>query len=400
MKRLVTALLAPTAALTFALTATTMFSACPPTADGPAVETIAFDRTGLLTGVVDKALLPRFDVFIDKANALVAATTAHAATPTDEATLTAARTAWAEAMAAWQSLEILQLGPMAASGTRVGAEGLRDGIYSWPVSSACGVDQNVVDNEFDGAGWAAGQLVNVTGLAAIEATLFSDDDDNACPGSATINTDGSWNALSEAQVHARRAGLAKVLAADVVTRAEALKAKMVTYGEQLKTAGDGSTLFATAQAGVDEVYAALFYIELKVKDRKLGAPAGLTLDCPASACPELLESPLSKTSKDHVLVNLHALKEVYEGVDGAPGFDDFLAAADAQELSAEIVGEIDAAIAGVEAYAGTFEEHVVADPAKVAALYELVKTFADDFKADLASTLAVRVPAEGAGDND
>ncbi|HEY1101184.1 MAG TPA: imelysin family protein, partial [Myxococcota bacterium] len=183
-------------------------------------------------------------------------------------------------------------------------------------------------------------------------------------------------------------------------RAEALKAKMVTYGEQLKTAGDGSTLFATAQAGVDEVYAALFYIELKVKDRKLGAPAGLTLDCPASACPELLESPLSKTSKDHVLVNLHALKEVYEGVDGAPGFDDFLAAADAQELSAEIVGEIDAAIAGVEAYAGTFEEHVVADPAKVAALYELVKTFADDFKADLASTLAVRVPAEGAGDND
>lgn len=382
------------------LALTTTLLACPPSGDdGPAVEAVVFDRTGLLTGVVDGWLTPQLAAFQTAATSLQTATATHASTPTP-ATLAAAQDAWRAAMAQWQRLEIVQLGPLAAAGTRVGAQGMRDGVYSWPTTSACGVDQAVVKNEFPQAGWATTQLVNVLGLAAVEVALFSPDDDNACPGSATINTDGSWRALTTETVAARRASLAKVLADDLVAKATAIQTAMTTYGADLKAAGKSGSSFSSAQAGVDDVFAALFYVELQVKDRKLGAPAGLTIDCPASACPELLESPLSATSKDHVLVNLKAVKDVFGGAGGAVGFDDFLIAADAPDLATEIVGEIDAAIAAVEAYDGTFEAHVLDAPADVVALYDLVKAFCDDFKADLSSTLGVRIPDEGAGDND
>ncbi len=390
-------------ALLLATTATLL--ACPPQGDA-APEGVAFDRTALLTGVVDNWLTPKLAAFSTATTTLQTATSAHADAPADAAKHEAAKEAWRAAMAAWQAIEPLQLGPLAAPDTRVGGKGLRDGVYSWPIASPCGVDQAVVKNEFNDAGWAAKQLVNVVGLAAIEAALFAPDDDNACSRATSINTDGSWDALGEASVRARRAGLAKVLATDLVSKAAAIQSAMSSYGTELKTAGNGSALFATAQAGVDDVYAALFYVELKVKDLKLGTPAGLTLNCPASSCEELLESPvlsygpLSSTSKEHVLVNLQTVREIFVGAGGAPGFDDFLAAADASELSTDIVAEIDAAIAAVQAYDGSFEATVKADPAGVAALYELVKAFADDFKADLASTLSVRVPAEGAGDND
>ena len=351
-------------ALLLATTATLL--ACPPQGDA-APEGVAFDRTALLTGVVDNWLTPKLAAFSTATTTLQTATSAHADAPADAAKHEAAKEAWRAAMAAWQAIEPLQLGPLAAPDTRVGGKGLRDGVYSWPIASPCGVDQAVVKNEFNDAGWAAKQLVNVVGLAAIEAALFAPDD---------------------------------------VSKAAAIQSAMSSYGTELKTAGNGSALFATAQAGVDDVYAALFYVELKVKDLKLGTPAGLTLNCPASSCEELLESPvlsygpLSSTSKEHVLVNLQTVREIFVGAGGAPGFDDFLAAADASELSTDIVAEIDAAIAAVQAYDGSFEATVKADPAGVAALYELVKAFADDFKADLASTLSVRVPAEGAGDND
>ena len=381
------------------LVLTTTLLACPPGDDSIVVEGVVFDRTALLTGVVDNWLTPELAAFHTAATTLQTATSAHASAPT-ATTLTAAQDAWRAAMTQWQRLEPVQLGPLAAAGTRVGGQGLRDTVYSWPTTSACGVDQLVVKNEFTQAGWASTQLVNVIGLAAVEVALLSPNDDNACPGSATINQDGSWRALGDETVASRRAALAKVLADDVVAKATTIQTAMTSYGADLKSAGTSGSSFSTAQSGIDDVFAALFYVELKVKDRKLGAVAGLTIDCPASACPELLESRLSSTSKDHVLTNLQATRVIFSGAGGAVGFDDFLVAAGAGDLATEIVGEIDAAIAGVQAYDGTFEAHLLDAPADVVALYELVKAFADDFKADLASTLGVRIPEEGDGDND
>ena len=49
---------------------------------------------------------------------------------------------------------------------------------------------------------------------------------------------------------------------------------------------------------------------------------------------------------------------------------------------------------------GTFEDALVAEPARVQVVYDAVKLFTDDLKSTFPSTLGLRVPEEGAGDND
>ena len=80
------------------------------------------------------------------AAALEAATSAHAAAPT-EATAEEARQAWRQAMIAWQAAELFTLGPAGEMGMGgvAGGRDLRSHIYSWPLSNPCRVDQEIGD---------------------------------------------------------------------------------------------------------------------------------------------------------------------------------------------------------------------------------------------------------------
>ena len=70
------------------------------------------------------------------------------------------------------------------------------------------------------------------------------------------------------------------------------------FADQLSHAGMGSPLYSSAQEAVDAVFAAFFYVELQVKDRKLGLPSGLDPDCLSATCPELQESRWAEVSKE------------------------------------------------------------------------------------------------------
>lgn len=364
------------------------------------------ERRAFALQLADGFVLPRLARLQSQADAVVDATSALAAGGgVDIGARSAAREALTSMLVTWQQLEVMQLGPAGSSSTFTGGLGLRDGIDSWPLVSPCGADQQVVQNLFGEPGWAAGRLVNVLGTHTLEYLLFRDDVDNACPAAAAINDAGTWAALSPADITSRRAVYAHVLAEDIAARVRTLSTSWTAgFAEQLRTAGTPGSLFSTAQQALDESYAALFFLELKTKDRKLAVPAGLHIDCAADVCPELTESPFSRLSKSHVEQNLVAgrlllLGEGDDGQDGV-GFDDLLRSGGHADAAATMMGTIDAAIDAVATFDGSFEDALQTEPQRVRDLLTAVKTFTDELKSTLPSLLGLRVPDEGAGDND
>jgi uncharacterized protein len=353
--------------------------------------------------VAAEIIVPTLNTLVERTTVL--RTLADAATGGGDLQRTAAQQAWRDTIAVFQVLEMLHLGPAGSPASFTGGLGLRDRVYAWPLVNACAIDQQTLNNDFQTDGWAAARLPNVIGLGALEYVMFVEDAANACPADATMNTDGSWTALGADEVRARRARYAAVVAADVALGAEALRDAWVGdagFAATLQSAGERGSAFATAQQAVDELYAAMFALELTTKDRKLGVPAGLHVDCTTTTCPELLESAHAKASREHVLANLDAVRRVFVGIDGAGedkvGFDDLLREANAAELSAAMIEHLDVAIAGIGAM-GTYEDSAP-ELVPVSESYALIKAFTDDFKGEFASALGLRVPAEGAGDND
>ncbi len=364
------------------------------------------ERRALTTRLVNEFALPRLASLQSNAGALVDATLRFEATGgVDGADRTDAREALMALQATWQQLEILQLGPAGAPTVFAGGQGLRDGINSWPLVSPCSADQQIVQNRLTEPDFIAGRLVNTIGLHTLEYLLFRDDTDNACPAAASINANGTWQAIGPTEITARRSVFARVLAHDIKVRVDALASAWTTgFGDELKSAGAGSTLFSSAQQALDEVYAALFFLELKTKDRKLAVPAGLHIDCADDVCPTLTESPYARQSLVHITENLRGARLVFlgendDGIDG-PGFDDLLRSAGHDDAATTITAAADVAVAAAEGFEGTIEDVLVTEPERVRALHATVKVFTDELKGTLPSLLGLRVPDEGAGDND
>jgi predicted lipoprotein len=365
-----------------------------------------FDRVALVENLADTVMLPAMDSFVARAEALQTATTAwRAAALADVAASAderaAAQTAWLEARDAWQRVELMQIGPAASSASLLqGAEDLRDEIYSWPTENPCAVDQQLVANAFDGDGWFAARLITLKGLDAIEYVTFMEGDGNACANAASINQDGSWTALGSDGVVQRRAAYAAGASAYLVETARRLRAAWDgPAGYRAKLVLDDDAFYPTGADALNDVFAGLFYIELGVKDRKLAVPAGLHLDCADEACPDATEARWSRQARQNIVINLQTFKDLFTGGEGL-GFDDYLDAVGASELKTSMADKTDAAIAGVEGLDGDLYTLVQSDRMAVVAAYELIKSLTDDLKSQFVTALNLRVPAQGAGDND
>lgn len=378
--------------------------------EGASGPTDSFDRRALLASLTTNVILPVHRDARDGAVALKAATAASlaaVATADEAARLADARLAWKAAMVRWQEAEVMQLGPAGPAAKYTGGRGLRDEIYSWPTVNSCRVDQEIVDAQYRDAGFFDAELVNVYGLDALEYLLFHEGPDNTCPSQTTINASGTWAALGQAEITRRRADYADAVAERVVADMQALVSAWEpaegNFAAQLSTAGSGGSAYGSAHGAVNELFAAMFYVELKVKDAKLAVPAGLSPDCVATVCPEAVESRWADHSTENISANLRAFRKLFTG--GAPGseaslgFDDFLVELGAPALATEMIAETDAAIAVVDSM-GSFQATLTADRAKAVAAYDAVKVLTDDLKSQFVTVLNLSVPDEGAADND
>ncbi|HJL19968.1 MAG TPA: imelysin family protein [Sandaracinaceae bacterium LLY-WYZ-13_1] len=376
------------------------------------VDTLAGRKREILGAVGENVVLPTLREAVTAADALESAAQAHAADPS-EANRMAAQAAFTDAMAVWQRAELMQLGPAGmggAEGAVAGGMDLRDEIYSWDATSTCRIDQETVEDAHADPEAFASEVVNVRGLDALEYLLFVESPENTCTALSPINEEGTWDALSEDAIRQRRATYAHTVAVLVAQQAARLLDAWEPSGGgfvgELRTAGDGSELFSSAQQGLNDLAGAMLYLDTQTRDMKLAVPAGISADCTSETCVDDLEAPFSGTSKDHVLANLRAFQALYLG--GPPetealGIDDLLVDVGSEMLATQLAEAIAAAITAVEAIDGTLRAAIEAgDPdGAVMDAYAAIGEAQRLFKVDVVTALDIEPTGFGrVGDND
>ena len=134
------------------------------------------------------------------------------------------------------------------------------------------------------------------------------------------------------------------------------------------------------------------------------------------ACPEFLESRLSRHSGASLIANYQAFRDVFTGLNGGFGVNDLLEGIGRDDLASEIVVELDAVFAQLAAIesADGFDAAVEAIDDKTectnafssssglppCALLGIVKTAMDTFRGPIVSALNLAVPSSAAADND
>jgi predicted lipoprotein len=372
---------------------------------GGDAEPVVFTRRALLEHLAG-VILDTYRAFAGAAADLEAAAAAWAAAPSDEAARTAARDAWIAAMNLWQRAEVFQLGPAALCCDVVGAQDIRDEIYSWPLVNACRVDQETAEGAFADPSAFAQEPPNVRGLDTLEYLLFHDTFENDCAPNSSLNAAGTWAALSEDDIRQARASYASTVAADVRGHADRLLAAWEPddgnfFGE-LANAGE-ATAYDSMQAAFNALSDALFYVEKEVKDIKVAVPAGLSVDCDGETCPQSVESRWARRSLAHVAANLEGFRLLYLGGDPgevALGLDDYLVAVGEPELSQEIADALEGAIGAAEALGPDLIAALAADLDGVHNLHEALRVLADLLKTQFVSVLDLELPQRAEGDND
>jgi uncharacterized protein len=396
-----------TARLAAALTLLLVASCASPPDDEPTEDPEAAERRrAVLTHLGEDVVLATYGEFSQRAEALEAAADTYADS-LDDGDADDARQAWRDATDVWQRAELFQIGPAGPMDTVAAGEDMRDQIYSWPIVNPCRVDQELVAQSYQDQDALRSQPVNVRGLDAIEYLLFETGTDNACAPNSSINTDGSWAELDEAEIRTRRANYAHALAVDLAQSAAELEdawaADAGNFIEQFSRAGDTSDTYATTQEALNAVSDAMFYLDKEVKDMKLAWPTGLS-DCAEDTCPDKRESRFADASLAHTRANLVGFRQLFHGADpdddDQPGVDDLLRAKGADELADDMSARIEDAIDAVDAVDATMVDALETDPQPIVDVYMATKAITDLFKSQFFDVLDLDVPERGEGDND
>lgn len=373
-----------------------------------------FDRRALVTSVGEHVILPTYERAADEADSLNTAVVSYASAVqqgSDAAgPLSTARQSFRTAFVQWQWVEAMQLGPAGRSSVFEGGRGLRDRVYSWPTANACRVDQIVYSQDYAASDFFDRELVNAFGFDALEYLLHAPGTENACALSVPLNSEGQWASLSAAEIERRRAEYAARLAGQLASEIRGLYDRWRPDGgnflADLQRAGERDSVYGTAQEAIDQLFAAMFYVEREVKDLKLAAPLGVSGACTSSTvCPDLVESPHADLALDAVRANLAAFEALFLGQladDGEErvGFDDFLGALGADALRDQMVLDIAEARAALDSVPVPMTEALSGSTAQVLSGYEALRDVTTALKTQFVSVLSLRVPNEGAGDND
>jgi predicted lipoprotein len=358
----------------------------------------------LLADVGPFVMVPALETFGAALQDLTQAVQAWALQPTDATAqaqaLNLAQSQWRISMAHWQSLEAFQIGPAASGLTRVGGQDLRDELYSWPTVNPCRVDQKTADGTWADANFFEVNLVNATGLDAMEHLLFGDLE-SVCPPQVNPLADGSWAAMGESGIVAARAGYALVLAQELEQVANTLISAWDPLADDFSAQLTGKAeepLFATNAEALDAVFQALFYLETQAKDRKLAHPIGQK-ECVADHCAEDLEGLPSGETLVMLRANLAGFDRLFSGGDGI-GFEELLTDLGHGDLSRNIRDQSTAFQSSLASFEGSLFEAITTGSEAPLDLLEEFSSLTELIKQDMVTVLHLMVPTEAAGDND
>jgi predicted lipoprotein len=372
----------------------------------PAALSDDFNQTLLLQNLTDNVIVPTYEKFAELTVAQESAIGGYCDALASQASnisemQTVAQESWREAMAVWQMAEVMQIGPLFENNNS-----LRNKIYSWPNTSACAIDQDVVLAEQNGYDISS-RTVSRKGLDAIEYLLFNPKLDHSCTVFGT-EPPGWNNRIDEDRISAR-CGLAKIAATELVSNGNELLAawKGTTtetgYAAILKNAGQADSVFADVHDAVNDISDAIFYIDTLSKDAKLATPLGLFAnDCGLVPCVENVESRFAFNSLENVISNIRALTMIFLGgdIDEGVGFEDYLIDVGASVTAQQMRGDLNTVTQFADGLEQSLTELLQQDPEQVQQLHDQLKKVTDNMKSDFIQSLALELPATSAGDND
>jgi predicted lipoprotein len=374
---------------------------------GAPPQTVPFTKQALLQSIAECSL-GQYERFLTLAEDLAELAALARDVPSAEAEA-AVRNAFLQAMASFQRVEVLRFGPAARSSEEPAAgRDLRDQIYAWRLGGRCNVDTELVSRSYTNPDFPTTSLINARGLGATEYLLFYPNPDNGCPSYFPLNQSGEWAALGADEIWTRRREYTAVVTDAIATRArellDAWDPASQDFTHEFVAAGAGSSAYASQQAALNAVSNALFYVEKEVKDYKLGIPLALSPECTQATCPEALESQYAHISTQNIAENLEGFERLFRGCgEGglrALGFDDWLVAVGAGDLSQRMLTALAGAKTAVAELDPPIEQALVSNTDRVLTVYYAVKALTDLLKTEFVTVLDLELPKSSEGDND
>lgn len=359
-------------------------------------------RRALLNRFANEVLLPLYAEQTQSAEKLLNATQAYAVMQDDGRRLSA-QSAWRDLNNLWQRAELYQVGPAGMKNTVKGGQDMRDDIYTWPLINRCRIDQVTKDKSYESSGFLASQPSNIRGLYALEYLLFISSTANACPAGHALNAAGQWDALSAEAVYKQRAEYARAVASQLQAQIQKLHYAWQPSGDNFvdafANAGINTSVYPNTQAALNGLTDGLFYIETDTKSMKIGAPSGM-VNCESDTCPEAVETPNARQSKENIVFNIDAFEAVAKDPKGVASLELLLRDSGAPQVADDLVNHLHSVRAKVEAIPGLLEDALAADLQSVRSAYEEFKKLSAFLKTDFVSALDLELPARAEADND
>ena len=266
-------------------------------------------------------------------------------------------------------------------------------LYSWPLSSPCKIDAKLANNVS-----TLNSAVDRRGMDALEYLLFVEPTNNhSCP-STTAALD-AFNGLSVVDKQARRCEFMMPVAADVKA-----SAKILANAWDDSKGNYASTLTGSSNAKVtlNKVTDAMFYFEEILKENKFDAPLGGAVTNAISSCgignlcPQAVESPHARISKENIHANMLALQALYKA-----GFDDWLKAEGKDALAKSFGDDIQAVIDGTNSINGDFYGAISNDTVSMNNLLNgPVQDVSNALRFNVMPALVLKLPEGSASDTD
>ncbi len=267
----------------------------------------------------------------------------------NQANLDAAKAAWVATRAPWEQSEGFIFGP-------VDQEGLDPSLDSWPVNV---IDLNNVLNSSNqlNEAFLAQQEGTLKGFHTVEFLLWGE------------NGDKKVDEFTPRQFE-YLAAAADVLRSDAQKLYDLWKPAGGNFINNILKAGNGSQVYISQKAALEEITNALIIIADEVANGKINDPLSqkdLTLE----------ESQFSNNSKADFSNNIISIKNIYTGTFGNYGngrsVSEIIKEKNAS-LDVKVKAEIEAAILSITSISGTFSEAIFNNTAAVTSAQTKVRT--------------------------
>ena len=322
------------------------------------------DRTDVLAGLADEAIVPAYQRF-DTAAADLHESAGRLCDAPSDAALREARTALAEARTAWSHLEPMQVGPVMDRRSWA--------VVRWPVA-ADEVEDLIADTsiELDRDRLANRIGADQRGLGAVELVLYADGD-----GSADLAS------VIEALGDPRRCGYLEGVTAVVADEAEIVAAG---WTEDWDGAGPYREQFSAEDGdGLDSVVNdALFLLEA-VTDLELGPALG-TMG--SEVRPEAIDEGPAAAGVEDLIDRLDGVEAVLVGSDGSGSG---LAPLLGDELASRLRDQLTAARAAAKAVAPPLRTAATESSESVAAVRDAIKAVQITVATEVVGRLGVTI---------